>query len=104
MRSSSRLSMHVCWLLQMRPRRLTRSNCSGEQDNQLEMLLRLELPQAWHGPLQARASELGIAFLHGVRQQESEFLNTLDLASYKIASGESLMVPCSGKWLGPVGR
>jgi N-acetylneuraminate synthase len=62
---------------------------TGEQDNQLEMLLRLELPQAWHGPLQARASELGIAFLSTAFDSKSlEFLNTLDLPLYKIASGE----------------
>ncbi len=62
---------------------------TGEQDNQLEMLLKLELPQAWHGPLQAKAKELGIAFLSTAFDNQSlEFLNALDLPLYKIASGE----------------
>lgn len=62
---------------------------TGEQDSQLEMLLKLELPQAWHAPLQARASELGMDFLSTAFDHESlEFLNGIDLPVYKIASGE----------------
>lgn len=62
---------------------------TGEADSQLEMLLKLELPHAWHYPLQARARELGLDFLSTAFDQESlEFLNTLELPVYKIPSGE----------------
>lgn len=62
---------------------------TGDEDNQLGMLLKLELPQAWHAPLQARAQELGIDFLSTAFDSQSlVFLNTLDLPLYKIASGE----------------
>lgn len=62
---------------------------TGNEDNQLEMLLKLELPQAWHAPLQARAQELGIGFLSTAFDNQSlEFLHTLDVPLYKIASGE----------------
>lgn len=62
---------------------------TGEQDSQLEMLLKLELPHVWHHPLQARARELGLDFLSTAFDHESlQFLNGLELPVYKIASGE----------------
>lgn len=67
---------------------------TGEQDSQLEMLLKLELPHAWHAPLQARARELGLDFLSTAFDHESlAFLNGMDLPVYKIASGEIINGP-----------
>ncbi|WP_027910586.1 N-acetylneuraminate synthase [Pseudomonas sp. URMO17WK12:I4] len=62
---------------------------TGEEDSQLEMLLKLELPHAWHYPLQARACELGLDFLSTAFDHESlAFLDQLELPVYKIPSGE----------------
>ncbi|MGE7991586.1 N-acetylneuraminate synthase [Pseudomonas sp. NPDC089554] len=62
---------------------------TGEQDSQLEMLLKLELPHEWHFPLQARARELGLDFLSTAFDHESlQFLGGLDMPVYKIPSGE----------------
>ena len=62
---------------------------TGEEDSQLEMLLKLELPYAWHFPLQARARELGLDFLSTAFDQDSlAFLDQLELPVYKIPSGE----------------
>lgn len=62
---------------------------TGEEDSQLEMLLKLELPHAWHYSLQARARELGLDFLSTAFDHESlAFLDELELPVYKIPSGE----------------
>ena len=62
---------------------------SGENDSQLEMLQKLELPRAWHGELQARARAQGIEFLSTAFDSDSlAFLASLDLPLFKVPSGE----------------
>ena len=58
-------------------------------ESQLEMLTKLELPESWHGELQAVAEKLGIAFLSTAFDEMSlRFLQTLNLPLYKVPSGE----------------
>lgn len=60
-----------------------------ENESQLEMLLKLELPEAWHWELQAYAEKLGLQFLSTAFDEMSlQFLQTLNLPVYKIPSGE----------------
>lgn len=74
---------------QSAPKAAYQKRSTGEADSQLEMLLKLELPHEWHYELQARCKELGISFLSTAFDRESlDFLNTLELPFYKIASGE----------------
>lgn len=62
---------------------------TGAAESQLEMLRKLELPRAWHAPLQQRARERGIEFLSTAFDADSlDFLQTLQLPLYKIPSGE----------------
>ena len=62
---------------------------TDENESQLEMLTRLELPESWHEELQAYATKLGIEFLSTAFDELSlTFLQTLHLPLYKIPSGE----------------
>ncbi|WAC44801.1 N-acetylneuraminate synthase [Pseudomonas sp. SL4(2022)] len=71
------------------PKAAYQKRTTGEDDSQLEMLLKLELPHVWHYPLQARARELGLDFLSTAFDHESlAFLDQLNLPVYKIPSGE----------------
>lgn len=71
------------------PKAAYQKHNTGEQDSQLEMLLKLELPHDWHYLLQARSRALGLDFLSTAFDHESLlFLNGLELPVYKIASGE----------------
>ncbi|TDF81190.1 N-acetylneuraminate synthase [Pseudomonas sp. H9] len=62
---------------------------TSESESQLEMLRKLELPQQWHVELQAHARAQGIEFLSTAFDSASlEFLIGLDMAMFKIPSGE----------------
>lgn len=62
--------------------------------SQHAMLKALELPDDWHGALQARAAERGIGFLSTAFDFDSlGFLETLDLPFYKVPSGELTNAP-----------
>ena len=63
-------------------------------ESQLEMLTKLELPEAWHAEFQRHAKEKGIEFLSTAFDKSSlQFLQTLDLPMYKIPSGELTNAP-----------
>lgn len=65
-----------------------------EDESQLEMLIKLELPESWHLDLQVYAKKLGIEFLSTAFDEMSlEFLQTLNLPLYKIPSGELTNAP-----------
>ena len=65
-----------------------------EAESQLEMLLKLELPEAWHGELQSHAKQRGIEFLSTAFDELSlQFLETLNLPLYKVPSGELTNAP-----------
>jgi N-acetylneuraminate synthase len=58
-------------------------------ESQLEMLKRLELPEAWHRELQDYAESLGIVFISTAFDTHSlGFLQSLNLPFYKVPSGE----------------
>lgn len=62
---------------------------TNQQETQLEMLAKLELPESWHIELQQYAHTLGIEFLSTAFDEQSlAFLCTLNLPVYKIPSGE----------------
>lgn len=62
---------------------------TDKQETQLEMLMKLELPESWHIELQQYAHDLGIEFLSTAFDAQSlAFLCTLHLPLYKIPSGE----------------
>lgn len=62
---------------------------TGEGESQLDMLRKLELPEAWHVDLQRYAKENGIVFLSTAFDEESlAFLQTLDMPLFKLPSGE----------------
>lgn len=59
------------------------------EESQLEMLRKLELPEAWHHELKSHAESRGIQFISTAFDVQSlEFLQSLDLPFYKIPSGE----------------
>lgn len=63
-------------------------------ESQLEMLTKLELPEAWHADLQRHAKARGIEFLSTAFDKASlQFLQMLDLPMYKIPSGELTNAP-----------
>ncbi|MDP3559069.1 MAG: N-acetylneuraminate synthase [Legionellaceae bacterium] len=63
-------------------------------ESQLEMLEKLELPQAWHIELQHHARQRGIEFLSTAFDEMSlQFLQSLDLPVYKVPSGELTNAP-----------
>lgn len=63
-------------------------------ESQLEMLQRLELPLAWHAPLQAHARARGIAFISTAFDLDSlAFLDAMDLPFFKVPSGELTNAP-----------
>ncbi len=66
----------------------------GTGTSQHDMLKALELPDDWHGTLQARARGLGIDFLSTAFDFASlDFLETLDMPFYKVPSGELTNAP-----------
>lgn len=65
-----------------------------EAESQLDMLLKLELPEVWHRELQSHAQQRGIAFLSTAFDDTSlQFLETLNLPLYKVPSGELTNAP-----------
>jgi N-acetylneuraminate synthase len=67
---------------------------TGRRETQLEMLQRLELSREGHEAALARARELSLAFLSTPFDEESaDFLDTLDVPAFKIASGELTNLP-----------
>lgn len=73
---------------------LYQKTITPENESQLEMLLKLELPYAWHHELQQRANARGIAFLSTAFDETSlHFLETLHLPFYKVPSGELTNAP-----------
>ena len=65
-----------------------------EAESQREMLLKLELPEAWHAELQAHAQQRGIEFLSTAFDVTSlQFLESLNLPLYKVPSGELTNAP-----------
>lgn len=63
-------------------------------ESQFEMLVNLELPEAWHGELQAHARKQGIEFLSTAFDEASlRFLQSLNLPIYKVPSGELTNAP-----------
>lgn len=72
---------------------------TGEMESQLEMLTKLELPEAWHNELQQHAKKQGIEFLSTAFDPLSlQFLQSLDLPMYKIPSGELTNSPLIWKF------
>lgn len=62
---------------------------TGGGETQYEMLQRLTLPLGVYSELAAHAAERGILFLStAFDETTSDFLETLDLPAYKVASGE----------------
>lgn len=67
---------------------------TSEDESQHDMLLKLELPEAWHAQLQAHAKRRGIEFLSTAFDEESlQFLESLNLPLYKVPSGELTNAP-----------
>lgn len=64
------------------------------EEDQFEMLKRLELPYAWHAELKAHAEERGILFLSTPDElQSARFLCDLGVPAIKIGSGELTNLP-----------
>ena len=64
-------------------------NTNNEEETQLSMLKKLELPEAWHYQLKDYAEQLGIKFLSTAFDEESiDFLDRLGIDIYKVPSGE----------------
>lgn len=71
------------------PKAAYQKRSTDAAESQLEMLKRLELPQAWHRELQSHARQLGIEFLSTAFDAESlSFLVELGMPMFKIPSGE----------------
>ncbi|WP_019217567.1 N-acetylneuraminate synthase [Legionella tunisiensis] len=67
---------------------------TDEAESQLDMLAKLELPEAWHSDLQNHAKERGIEFLSTAFDELSlQFLQALNLPLYKVPSGELTNAP-----------
>ena len=78
----------------MAPKAGYQKQTTDADESQLDMLKKLELPHAWHRPLQTHARQQGIEFLSTAFDLESlAFLETLDLPFYKIPSGEIVNGP-----------
>jgi N-acetylneuraminate synthase len=61
----------------------------NDEESQLEMLEKLELPREWHYELRDLANDRGIQFLSTAFDVDSlEFLETLSMPFYKVPSGE----------------
>jgi len=70
------------------------SRTTDQDESQLDMLKKLELPHEWHFELRSLAESKGIGFLTTAFDCESlEFLTTFDLPFYKIPSGEITNAP-----------
>ncbi|GKW49726.1 N-acetylneuraminate synthase [Halomonas sp. NCCP-2165] len=71
------------------PKAAYQQQTTDASESQLAMLEALELPLAWHEPLQAHAHRRGIEFLSTAFDRQSlAFLETLNLPIYKVPSGE----------------
>lgn len=71
------------------PKAAYQQQTTDSAESQLDMLSALQLPLAWHAPLQAHAHKLGIEFLSTAFDLDSlAFLQTLNLPFYKVPSGE----------------
>lgn len=67
---------------------------TDKAESQLDMLAKLELPEAWHRDLQRHAKERGIEFLSTAFDARSlQFLQSLNLPVYKVPSGELTNAP-----------
>ncbi len=67
---------------------------TSEEESQHDMLLKLELPEAYHSELQAHAHKRGIEFLSTAFDTGSlQFLESLNLPLYKVPSGELTNAP-----------
>ncbi|CEG56246.1 N-acetylneuraminate synthase [Legionella fallonii] len=63
-------------------------------ESQLDMLIKLELPEDWHFELQEHAQKRGIEFLSTAFDETSlHLLQTLNLPCYKVPSGELTNAP-----------
>jgi N-acetylneuraminate synthase len=69
-------------------------SATSESESQLDMLTKLELPEAWHVDLQRHAKGRGIEFLSTAFDEMSlQFLQSLHLPVYKVPSGELTNAP-----------
>ncbi|MFW2571360.1 N-acetylneuraminate synthase [Legionella sp. 29fVS95] len=67
---------------------------TDKAESQLDMLAKLELPEAWHSDLQKHARARGIEFLSTAFDEQSlQFLQSLHLPVYKVPSGELTNAP-----------
>ena len=67
---------------------------TGDDENQFEMLKKLELPREEHQELMAHAVERGLVFLSTPFEENSaDFLHSLDIAAFKLPSGELTNLP-----------
>lgn len=67
---------------------------TNNDESQLDMLSKLELPEDWHFELQEHAKKRGIEFLSTAFDESSlRFLQTLNLPCYKVPSGELTNAP-----------
>ncbi|MBI6853127.1 N-acetylneuraminate synthase [Pseudomonas cichorii] len=67
---------------------------TAQDESQLSMLKKLELPREWHEELQAYTYSKGIEFLSTAFDSGSlEFLCTLDMPFFKVPSGELTNAP-----------
>jgi N-acetylneuraminate synthase len=71
------------------PKAAYQKETTNATESQLEMLKKLELPEAWHFELKEYAEKLNIIFISTAFDLQSlEFLETLNLPFYKVPSGE----------------
>lgn len=76
------------------PKAVYQKVLTGEHESQWQMLKRLELPQQLHYKLKDYAESLGLEFMStGFDEPSTDFLLGLNLARYKIPSGELTNAP-----------
>jgi N-acetylneuraminate synthase/N,N'-diacetyllegionaminate synthase len=64
-------------------------NTNDDDETQLSMLKKLEMPEEWHYQLKDYAEQLGIKFLSTAFDEDSvDFLDKLGIDIYKVPSGE----------------
>lgn len=74
---------------QTAPKADYQTRTTNDNESQLEMLQKLELPREWHWELRNYAQSLGIQFLSTAFDADSlTFLEELDMPFYKVPSGE----------------
>src|SRR3989344_2356789 len=67
---------------------------TGIEESQASMLKKLALPQNDFRSLKAHAEKAGIEFLSTpFSERDADFLRTLDLAAYKVSSGDLTNIP-----------